>query len=54
MSNSEGSHCSSSGNCKIWCYLYGLCQLLLLTCIATALWEIMWAIYDVSDAISGK
>ncbi len=40
MSNSEGSHCSSSGNCKIWCYLYGLCHLLLLTCISMALWHL--------------
>ena len=49
MSTNEGSSCSSSGNCKIWCYLYGLCHLLLLTCISTALWQIYWAISALAE-----
>ena len=43
MTQNEKSSCSSS-NCKIWCYLYGLAQLLLLTCIATSLWQISFAL----------
>ncbi len=43
MSQNEKSSCSSS-NCKIWCYLYGLAHLLLLTCISMALWEITHAL----------
>jgi hypothetical protein len=52
--NSEGSHCSSSSmKCKIWCYLYGLAHLLLLTCIATSLWEIYWAITALAEVKGG-
>ncbi|MEE3001721.1 MAG: hypothetical protein VX908_03400 [Planctomycetota bacterium] len=43
MTQNEKSSCSSS-NCKIWCYLYGLGHLLLLTCISMAVWEIAHAL----------
>ena len=50
MSQNEKSSCSSS-NCKIWCYLYGLAHLLLLTCISMALWEITRALQAHADTL---
>ncbi len=52
-SSSKDSGCGSSGACKIWYYVYGLCQLLVLTCIATSLWNIIWALEAVAEAIKG-
>ena len=49
MSTNEGSSCCSSDKGKIWCWIYGLCQLLLLTCISMALWEIYWAITALAE-----
>lgn len=51
-SSDSGTSCSSS-KCKVWCYLYGLLHLLLMTCIATSLWEIYWAITALAPAESG-
>ena len=49
MSTNEDSNCCSSDKGKIWCWIYGLCQLLLLTCISMALWEIYWALTALAE-----
>ena len=49
MSSNEGSNCCSSGIDRILCYIYRLCQLLLLTCISMALWDIYWAITALAE-----
>ena len=39
MSNNDGHSCSSS-KCRLWCFIFAILHLLVLTCIAASLWNI--------------
>tara|TARA_B100000405_G_C16608395_1_gene383173 strand:- start:237 stop:494 length:258 start_codon:yes stop_codon:yes gene_type:complete len=39
MSNNQEAGCSSS-KCRVWCFVFAILHLLVLTCIAASLWNI--------------
>jgi hypothetical protein len=49
MSNDDQS-CSHGGKCHIWRVIFAVLHVLLLTCMATSLWQIADAVGRIADA----
>lgn len=49
MSNDDQA-CSSGGTCHMWRIIFAVLHILLLTCMATSLWQIAGAVARLADA----